>query len=79
MKTKNILCGLAMAVVLQLGMLAGSAQTNLYLFSGSKTNISSANLVVFSFASLKIICAFVPEISHCSTVGLTGTTSENEN
>ena len=32
--------GLAMAVALQLGMLAGSAQTNLYLFSGSKTNIT---------------------------------------
>jgi hypothetical protein len=40
MKTKNALCGLAMAVVLQLGMLAGSAQTNIYLFSGSKTNIA---------------------------------------
>jgi hypothetical protein len=40
MKTKNIFCGLAMAVVLQLGMLAGSAQTNLYLFSGSETNIT---------------------------------------
>jgi len=40
MKTKNFLCGLVMAFVLQLGMLAGSAQTNLYLFSGSKTNIT---------------------------------------
>jgi Glycine rich protein len=46
MKTKNVLRGLAMAVVLQLGILAGSAQTNLYLFSGpngytwSKTNIT---------------------------------------
>jgi hypothetical protein len=29
-----------MAVVLQLGVLAGSAQTNLYLFSGSETNIT---------------------------------------
>jgi hypothetical protein len=28
-----------MAVVLHLGMLAGSARTNLYLFSGSLTNI----------------------------------------
>src|ERR1039457_7166715 len=34
------LCGLAIAVALQLGMLAGSAQTNIYLFSGSKTNIT---------------------------------------
>jgi hypothetical protein len=40
MKSKNILCGLAMAVVLQLGVLVGSAQTNLYLFSGSETNIT---------------------------------------
>jgi hypothetical protein len=40
MKSKNALCGLAMAVVLQMGMLAGSAQTNKYLFSGSKTNIT---------------------------------------
>jgi hypothetical protein len=40
MKTKNALCGLAMAVVLQLGVLAGSAQTNIYLYSGSKTNIT---------------------------------------
>jgi hypothetical protein len=40
MKTKNVLCGLAMAFVLQLGVLAGSAQTNIYLFSGSKSNIT---------------------------------------
>jgi hypothetical protein len=32
MKPKNALCGLAMAVVFQLGVLAGSAQTNIYLF-----------------------------------------------
>src|ERR1035438_7710922 len=40
MKSKNALCGLAIAVALQMGMLAGSAQTNIYLFSGSKTNIT---------------------------------------
>jgi hypothetical protein len=40
MKSKNALCGLFMAVVLQLGMLAGSAQTNKYLFSGAETNIT---------------------------------------
>jgi hypothetical protein len=40
MKTKNILCGLSIAVVLQLGMLAGAAQTNIYLFSGSERNIT---------------------------------------
>src|ERR1039457_4212594 len=40
MKSKNVLFGLAIAVVLHLGMLAGSAQTNKYLFSGSKTNIT---------------------------------------
>jgi len=40
MKPKNALCGLAMAVVLQLGVPAGSAQTNIYLFSGSEMNIT---------------------------------------
>jgi hypothetical protein len=40
MKSKNALCGLAMAVVLQLGVLAGSAQTIKYLFTGSETNIT---------------------------------------
>jgi hypothetical protein len=36
MKSKNILRGVAVAVAMQLGMLAGSAQTNIYLFSGSQ-------------------------------------------
>jgi Glycine rich protein len=40
MNFKNLLRGLAIAVVLQLGMLAGSAQTNKYLLSGSETNIT---------------------------------------
>jgi hypothetical protein len=40
MKSKNILRGLTIAVVLQLGMVAGSAQTNKYLFNGSETNIT---------------------------------------
>src|ERR1039457_5379805 len=40
MKSKNAIRGLAIAVALQLGMLAGSAQTNIYLFSGSETNIT---------------------------------------
>jgi hypothetical protein len=40
MKSKNTLCGLAMAVVLQLGMLAASAQTYEYLYSGSETKIT---------------------------------------
>jgi hypothetical protein len=40
MKSKNVLCGLAMAVVLQLGVLAVSAQTNIYLYGGSLTNIT---------------------------------------
>jgi hypothetical protein len=33
-------CALSLAVVLQLSVLAGSAQTNIYLFSGSETNIT---------------------------------------
>jgi hypothetical protein len=39
-KIKNILCGLSMAVVLHFGVLAGSAQTNIYPYSGSETNIT---------------------------------------
>jgi hypothetical protein len=33
-------CALSLAVVLQLSVLAGSAQTNIYLYSGSLTNIT---------------------------------------
>src|SRR5271154_297201 len=35
MKTKNVLCGLAIAVVLQWGMPAGSAQTYIYTYTGN--------------------------------------------
>jgi len=35
MKTKNVLCGLALAVVLQLGLLAGSAQNYIYSYTGN--------------------------------------------
>ena len=40
MKSKNALRGISIAVALQLGVLAGSAQTNQYLFTGSETNIT---------------------------------------
>jgi hypothetical protein len=40
MKTKNVLCGLATRVVLQWGMLAGSAQTNQNLYTRTDTNIT---------------------------------------
>jgi hypothetical protein len=40
MKSKNALCGLCIAVVLHFGVLAGSAQTNIYLYTGSETNIT---------------------------------------
>jgi hypothetical protein len=40
MKSKKILYSLSMAVVLHLGARACSAQTNIYLFSGSETNIT---------------------------------------
>jgi hypothetical protein len=40
MKSKNALCGISIAVALQLGVLAGSAQTNIYLYGGSETNIT---------------------------------------
>jgi hypothetical protein len=43
MKTKNALCGLSMAVVLQLGVLAGSAQTYVYTYTGNDfTSVSNA-------------------------------------
>jgi hypothetical protein len=48
MKSKNALGGLSMAVVLHFGVLAGSAQTTIYLYTGtngytgSKTNITLA-------------------------------------
>ena len=35
MKSKNALCGLAMVVALQFGMLAGSAQTYIYTYTGN--------------------------------------------
>ena len=41
MKTKNALCGLVMAVVLHLGVLAGSAQTYIYTYTGN--NFTSAS------------------------------------
>ena len=40
MKTKSTIRGLSIAVVLHFGVLAGSAQTNIYLFSGSERNIT---------------------------------------
>ena len=41
MKSKSILRGISVAIIaLQLGVLAGSAQTGIYLVSGSETNIT---------------------------------------
>ena len=40
MTPKDSLCVLYVAVVLQFGVLAGSAQTGTYLFTGSETNIT---------------------------------------
>src|SRR5476649_2511503 len=54
MKTKNVLCGLAMAVALQLGMLAGSAQdaysTNAdgSIYTYSTNADGSANIVAYA-------------------------------
>jgi hypothetical protein len=54
MKTKNILCGLALAVVLQMGMLAGSAQdaysTNAdgSIYTYSTNADGSANIVAYA-------------------------------
>jgi len=42
MKTKNALRGISIAVAMQLGMLAASAQTNIYLTTGYETNITLA-------------------------------------
>src|ERR1022692_2187497 len=46
MKSKNILCSLAIAVVLHLGVLAGSAQTNIYRYSGSVFIGSERNITL---------------------------------
>src|SRR5271155_615387 len=54
MKSKNVLCGLAIAVVLQLGMLAGSAQdaysTNAdgSIYTYSTNADGSANIVAYA-------------------------------
>ena len=40
MKSKIVPRGFPIAVVLHFGVLAGSAQTNIYLYSGSETNIT---------------------------------------
>src|SRR5471032_1096788 len=54
MKSKNVLCGLAMAVVLQLGVLAGSAQdahsTNAdgSIYTYSTNADGSANIVAYA-------------------------------
>jgi hypothetical protein len=42
MKSKNTLCGISIAVALQLGIFATFAQTNIYLFTGYETNITLA-------------------------------------
>jgi hypothetical protein len=53
MKTKNMLHGLAMAVVWQLGMLAGSAQSYIYTYTGndftSVFNAANEGLYGFGF------------------------------
>ena len=40
MKSKSRLCGVGVAVVLQLGVLAGSVQADAYLYSGAETNVA---------------------------------------
>ncbi len=40
MKSKTILCGVGVAVVLQLGVLAGSARADIFLYSGLETNVT---------------------------------------
>jgi hypothetical protein len=43
MKPKNFLCGLSMAVFVQLGMLAGSAQSYIYTYTGNDfTSVANA-------------------------------------
>lgn len=55
MKSKDALCGVSIAVLLHFGVLAGSAQTTMYLYAGYETNITLA-------AGTYIITAH--EISH---------------
>ena len=40
MKSRSTLCGLAVAVILQLDVLAGSARADIYTYTGSMTNVT---------------------------------------
>jgi hypothetical protein len=42
MKSNKTLCGISIAVALQLGVLASNAQTNIYLYTRYETNITLA-------------------------------------
>ena len=49
-----------MAVVLQLGVLCCSAQINLYLFSGSLTNITLSQGTYTAATALRAAAAYMP-------------------
>ncbi len=40
MKSKRVICGVGVAVVLQMGVMAGSARADLFLYTGSETNVA---------------------------------------
>ncbi|HEX4121004.1 MAG TPA: hypothetical protein VH619_10340 [Verrucomicrobiae bacterium] len=64
MNSKNALRGLAMSIVLHFGVLAGSAQTNIYLFSGSKTNITlAAGTYIITAYGAPGGSAYIPDVA----------------
>ena len=64
MKTNNVLGGISMtvAIVMQMGVLAASAQTNKYLFTGTETNITLA-------AGTYLITAYGAQGGNCTSDG----------
>src|SRR5579864_5286686 len=74
MKPKNALSGLSMAVILQFGVLASSAQTNKYLFSGSETNITlnAGTYIMTAFA----VASSGSIVAESSPLGLSTNTVE---
>jgi hypothetical protein len=57
MKTKNARCILAAVVPLHLGTLAGSAQINIYLYSGSETSITlpHGTYIITAYGAIRLI------------------------
>src|ERR1700691_1822608 len=51
MKSKNVLCGLSMAVLLHFGVLAGSAQTNIYLVGRYNITLPPGTYIITAYGA----------------------------